>query len=186
MCPMWACIAHFDNCMRIGEEERVAGRGSGLAVTYDEVLRKHVADMSRAGVHGFTASGALSSIDKDIVDRARAVRNEKQPAKSGASTRHDESQQKHGQVYGSVSSLSRGSVGTYTYIIFQVQGQQWQGHKRKWSESHAGSDKWQYASASWKQRQGQSAGSQYSWAGKATDRPLTPQRSHKAAKGGTQ
>ena len=98
MCPMWACIAHFDNCMRIGEEERVAGRGSGLAVTYDEVLRKHVADMSRAGVHGFTASGALSSIDKDIVDRARAVRNEKQPAKSSASTRHDESQHKHSQV----------------------------------------------------------------------------------------
>ena len=59
-------IVIYESCMRIEEEERAAGRGSGLAIAYDEVLRKHMADMSRAGVCGFTITGAWSSIDKDI------------------------------------------------------------------------------------------------------------------------
>ena len=50
MAPLWASLAHFDNCMRIGEEERTAGRGAGLAVAYDEALRRHMADVSRPGV----------------------------------------------------------------------------------------------------------------------------------------
>ena len=50
MCPLYASNARFDNCLRVGHDERIANRGAGLAVAYDQEMRKHIADMSRCEV----------------------------------------------------------------------------------------------------------------------------------------
>ena len=50
MCPRHASSAHFDNCLRVGHDERIANRGAGLAVAYDQAMRQHIADMSRCEV----------------------------------------------------------------------------------------------------------------------------------------
>ena len=50
MCPRYASSAHFDNCLRVGHDERIANRGAGLAVAYDQAMRQHIADMSRCEV----------------------------------------------------------------------------------------------------------------------------------------
>ena len=69
--------AHLDCCLRVGEAARAKGRHQTLAMVYDEVSRKDWAEKVKASAPGFDLHEACCSIDKEILERAEALFDER-------------------------------------------------------------------------------------------------------------
>lgn len=60
-----SCQAHQDNCLRVAEEARAAGKSAQAGQLYDVIVRKKLADLAHAGMVGFNVNEALVAFDPE-------------------------------------------------------------------------------------------------------------------------
>jgi len=77
--------AHMEVCLRVGEGAKANGRFHSLAIIYDEVARRSFAEKVKAGVPDFDLDAASAVLDKELLDKAQSVFDERRKKeKAGA------------------------------------------------------------------------------------------------------
>ena len=70
MLPMHAGVTHADICMRVAAEARNKNKYSISAAVYDELIQKHISEMSLKGVDGLDPVAILSKLDREVMEQA--------------------------------------------------------------------------------------------------------------------
>ena len=68
-----AAMAHFRNCLEVAAGAAAEKRRYTLAITYDELCRKHWSQKAARGDRDFNVNTASFVKDKDMLERARAL-----------------------------------------------------------------------------------------------------------------
>ena len=68
-----AAMAHFRNCMEVAAGAAAEKRRYTLAITYDELCRKHWSQKAARGDRDFDINTVSLVKDKDLLERARAL-----------------------------------------------------------------------------------------------------------------